>query len=84
MQKKNTTSPRKTTTSPSRAQLRAKLARDLAAVISNPETPVLLYNEIADVLCDMSSDINYHTPEMIERTIAAHVEREAKRAGGAS
>jgi hypothetical protein len=63
-------------------ELRRKLARDLAAVMSNPETPVLLYNDIGDVLCEMSSDINYHTPDMIERTIAAHVEREAKRAGG--
>ncbi len=78
MQKKSST-PRTSPATPSRMELRRQLARDLAAVMSNPETPVLLYNDIGDVLCEMSSDINYHTPEMIERTIAAHVVREAKR-----
>ncbi len=75
---KKTTTPR-AASKPSRIELRKQLARDLAAVMSNPETPVLLYNDIGDVLCEMSSDINYHTPDMIERTIAAHVVREAKR-----
>ncbi len=82
MSSRKSSTPRTTPATPSRMELRRKLARDLAAVMSNPETPVLLYNDIGDVLCEMSSDINYHTPDMIERTIAAHVEREAKRAGG--
>jgi hypothetical protein len=66
----------------SRAELRTQLARDLASIMANPETPSTLYNEIADCLCDMSSEIDYNAPEMIERCISAHISREEKRKGG--
>ncbi len=80
MSKKSST-PRPSAAS-NRIELRKQLARDLAAVMSNPETPVSLYNAIGDELCEMSSDISFHTFEMIERSITAHIEKEAKRAGG--
>ncbi len=67
---------------PTKAQQRARLARDLSAVLSNPECPPVLYNDIGEAPCDMSSDIDYHTPEMVERTINAHIAREEKRKGG--
>jgi hypothetical protein len=54
------------------------LAVDLAAVMNNPQTPVRIYNAIADELCDMSSDIDYHTPEMVARTLSAYRQRRGK------
>ena len=67
----------------SRAELRARLARDIASILANPETPVALYNDITERLGDYESEIDYHTPEMIEHSLAAHEAREAKRKGGA-
>ncbi len=80
MSKKSST-PRPSAAS-NRIELRKQLARDLAAVMSNPETPVSLYNAIGDELCEMSSDISFHTFEMIERSITAHIVKEEKRKGG--
>ncbi len=82
MSKKTTI--RRAASKPSRIELRRKLARDLAAVMSNPETPATLYNAIGDELCEMSEAISFHTFEMIEHSITAHVAREEKRKGGAS
>ncbi len=75
------------TKQPTRAELRKRLARDLHSILTNPETPTMLYNEIGGAVCEMSSDITdeyWHSPEMLERTIAAHVAKEEKRKGGAS
>ncbi len=80
MSKKSST-PRPSAAS-KRAELRRKLARDLAAVMSNPETPATLYNAIGDELCEMSEAISFHTFEMIERSITAHIVKEEKRKGG--
>ncbi len=68
---KKVTMPRKSAST--RIELRRKLARDLAAVMSNAETPATLYNAIGDELCEMSSEISFHTFEMIERSITAHI-----------
>jgi hypothetical protein len=78
-QKKNSTRKKK-----SRAELRREIAQHLAAVLANPETPVMLYNDIAESLSDMSSDINYDTAEMIERSLTAHVAKEEKRQKGSA
>jgi hypothetical protein len=45
------------TNQPTRAELRKKLARDLAAVFSNPELPVSLHNDIGDALNDLFNDL---------------------------
>ncbi len=55
----------------------------LAAVLAHPDTPTELYNAVGDVLCSMSSAIDFHTPEMIARTLEAAARREAERKGGA-
>lgn len=74
---------RKGSASKTRAQLRKELARDLAAILANPETPLPLYNAIADEVCDLSEKIDFHTPEMLERSVDAYYAAEAKRKGGA-
>jgi hypothetical protein len=71
----------KTTTE--RTTRRAELARLIASVLSHPQTPPVLYNAMADELCDMSARINYHTPEMVEMSLAAFEQRERARNGGA-
>jgi hypothetical protein len=62
-------------------------ARDLPALISavmnHPETPTSIYNALGEVLTDMSNEVDYHTPEMVARTLAASASAEAKRKGGA-
>ena len=79
--KKSTTNqPKK-----SRAELRKQLARDLSSILSNPECPVLLFNDIAETVCDWSSDLGgtfYHSPDVLERCINAHIAREEKRTRG--
>jgi hypothetical protein len=80
--KKTTT--RKQTTTKTRQQLRAELARNIAAIMANPETPAILYNDLADSITEMSSDLKddfWHSPEQIERSINAHLATEAKRTG---
>lgn len=75
--------PRKDSTKQkSREELRAQLARDLACIMANPETPAALYDAIADELTEMSSAIDYDTPEMIERSLTAYIAKEEKRKGG--
>jgi hypothetical protein len=82
MQKKSST-PRTRTATPSRLELRRQLARDLASVMSNPETPSNLYNAIADEVCMFSEKIDFHTAEMLERGVNAYYAKEEKRKGGA-
>jgi hypothetical protein len=77
MQKKDTAKPK-----PTKANLRAKLARDLAAVLANPATPVTLYNAIADCLCDFETRRDFHTAAHIETTIATYYASEIERKGG--
>ncbi len=60
----------------------AELAQLIIAVRAHPQTPVTLYNAMADELCDMSSRINYHTPEIIEKSLAAFEQRERERNKG--
>jgi hypothetical protein len=76
--KAQTNAPRK----PTPAELRRQLARDLASVLRNPECPVMLFNDIADRVTDMSSDLNWYSAEQIERSLNAHIQKEAARKGG--
>lgn len=67
------------------AELRAQLARDLASIMANPETPTTLYNDIADALTTMSEDIGdeyWHSPEVITQSLNAHLAKEERRKGG--
>jgi hypothetical protein len=73
---KKTTTPRAAS---NRMELRRKLARDLASILANPETPTVLYNDIADSITDMSSEIDYNSAEMIERSVNAYFAKEEKR-----
>lgn len=61
---------------------RRELADLLAAVMAHPETPTTLYNAIARELTGMSSSLDYHTPDTIERVLEASQERESRRKGG--
>jgi hypothetical protein len=54
----------------------------ISAVMKHPETPSLIYNMLGESLTDLSNEIDYHAPEMIAATLAAHRERESKRKGG--
>ncbi len=83
MQKKSNIPRKSAASKPSRLELRRKLARDLAAVMSNPETPSNLYNAIADEVCMFSEKIDFHTAEMLERGVNAYYAKEEKRKGGA-
>jgi hypothetical protein len=56
-----------------------EIGAHLSAVLFNPTTPARIFNALADELCDMSSYMEYHTPDMIARTIAAYEQSEAKR-----
>jgi hypothetical protein len=67
---------------PACAEPASALAGHLSEILNNPTCPARIYNAIAEELCDMSSDIDYHTPEMIARSIAAYDRREAKRQQG--
>ncbi len=77
MQIKNTAKPK-----PTKAELRTQLARDLADVLANPETPAALYNAIADCLCDFETRRDFHTAAHIETTIATYYASEIERKGG--
>ncbi len=49
----------------------AEIAGHISAILNNPATPACLYNALAVELTSMSSDIDYHTVDMIERTLVA-------------
>ncbi len=59
------------------------LAAHIAAILEHPETPDALYNDIAERITDMSSHVDFQTPEMIERSLVAYAGRESCRKGGA-
>jgi hypothetical protein len=66
----------------SRGELRKQLARDISSILNNPECPAVLFNDIADSITEMSSDLGdefYHSPEIIERGLNAHIAKEEKR-----
>lgn len=83
-------SAKKSTTKPvrkSRGELRKQLAQDLARILQNPECPTMLYNDVAESITTMSSEIDdafWHSPEQIERSLNAYIASEEKRKGGAS
>jgi hypothetical protein len=89
MSTKKSNTPRKSATNrnqKSRTELRRQLARDITSILKNPECPVDLFNDVAEAVCDWSSDLGdefYHSPEMIERSLNARLTREEKRKGGA-
>ncbi len=54
----------------------------LAAVLAHPELPERIYSRVADTIIDMAHGLDYFTPDMVARTLAAHAECEAKRQRG--
>jgi hypothetical protein len=79
-QKKSTTKKQTASKQKSRAELRKQLARDLAAALSNPEIPVMLYNEITDAITDFQSEcINYsdllYSAETIGKALEMYAEK---------
>ncbi len=56
----------------------------LSAVIAHPALPERLFTGIADNLLDMnlSAQVNFFTPDMIERTLDAYATHETKRPNG--
>ncbi|HEX8843087.1 MAG TPA: hypothetical protein VF791_00375 [Pyrinomonadaceae bacterium] len=78
MSKKSTTKqPKK-----SRAELRAQLARDLAAALANPEIPVVLYNKISAAVTDFQSTcIDYNAMLYSAETIGKALEMFAEQGG---
>jgi hypothetical protein len=58
-------------------------ARDLPALISavlrHPKTPPLLYNVLREALTEMSNHIDYQSPEMVLRALAAYAASETER-----
>ncbi len=64
---------------------RAELARHIAAVLTNPATPVALYNAMIDELNTLSSDylsMIQNTPAYIEGCLDYYEGKEAKRTKG--
>jgi hypothetical protein len=80
-EKKSTPSKKR---KPTRAGLRKQLARNIAAILANPETPVRLYNEISD--CVMEFESVDHSPlesaDNIERALDTYARFEASRTKG--
>jgi hypothetical protein len=42
---------------PARATLRKQLAKDLASVLNNPETPPRIYSALSDEVLDLQNDV---------------------------
>jgi hypothetical protein len=78
MAKKSTTAQKK-----SRAELRKDLARNISAILNNPECPEILHQDIAQSVSYMSESVNFHAPEMLARIVEAYFANEDKRKGGA-
>ncbi len=57
------------------------LSELLSAVLAHPGLPERIYDSIADNLIDMnlSAQVNFYSPEMIERTLTAYATHKAKR-----
>lgn len=51
---------------------KGQLAYNIASILDHPDTPKILYDSIAEALTEMSSHIDYHTQDMIERTLEAY------------
>ncbi len=53
----------------------------LSAVLAHPDLPERLYIGIADNLIDMnlSAQVNFYSPEMIEHTLDAYAKHKTKR-----
>jgi hypothetical protein len=41
---------------PTRAQLRAQLARDITSILANPECPTVIYNDLAGAVLAVFND----------------------------
>jgi hypothetical protein len=56
----------------------------LSAVLAHPDLPERIYIAIADNLLDMnlSAQVNFFTPDMIERTLDAYAKHETRRPKG--
>jgi hypothetical protein len=52
---------------PTKAQLRAQLARDIVAVLSNPECPQIIYNDLADAVLDV---FNHTSTARLDTSVA--------------
>jgi hypothetical protein len=57
------------------------LPRLLSAVLAHPDLPERIFTGIADNLLDMnlSAQVNFFTPDMIERTLDAYAKHHTKR-----
>jgi hypothetical protein len=53
----------------------------LSAVLAHPDLPERIFTGIADNLLDMnlSAQVNFFTPDMIERTLDAYAKHNTKR-----
>jgi hypothetical protein len=60
------------------------LSELLSAVLAHPGLPERLFTGIADNLLDMnlSAQVNFFTPDMIERTLDAYAKHNTKRQKG--
>ncbi len=89
MDKHSTTRPAQKSAAQGKASKqtnRAELARSIAAVLVNPETPVALYNAMIDELNTLSSDYLSNiqsTPAYIEGCLEYHERKESERTKGA-
>jgi hypothetical protein len=84
MSAKKSITPRK---QKSRSGLRRELARDIASILANPETPSMLYNAIGDCLSEFEAvDSSVWTEaSTIERNLDKYARfEEARTKGGAS
>jgi len=65
-----------------KAEQREKLARDLAAVLANPEIPACLYNGISEAIAEFESEcINYDALLYSAETIGKALEMYAEKGG---
>jgi hypothetical protein len=59
----------------------SNLPQLLSAVLAHPDLPERIYTGIADNLIDMnlSAQVNFYSPEMIELTLVAYATHKPKR-----
>lgn len=57
----------------------AKLAKQIADLMDNLDCPTSLYNAIADELTYFSNFLDYHSPEMVEKSLRAFIESDRRK-----
>ena len=65
-----------------RKELRAQLARDMAAVLANPETPNIIYNGLGSAINDLFNGLRHPKVDESEQYLAMLLDEAANEEKG--